>query len=129
MWYVLPYKETNHYEISIEKAGLMVSNTNISEEIHHILYDPLIRSNFNSMLKIILSQDSSTWVSIAFDRQYKKSMHGFDFKVRLDNNRIPNGIMYMTPMMQSNLLRFGDFIFYMLKRKVTILTIGHTLVQ
>ena len=38
-------------------------------------------------------------------------MIGFDFRIRLDAKHRPNGLVYMTPMMRSNLLRFGDILF------------------
>ena len=89
----------------------MVSSKNISEDEHRVLDDPMIRLNFNNMLRKVMAEDSTSWEALAFVRKCKNTMPGFDFKIRLDQSHRPNAIMYMTPMMRSNLMRFGDLLF------------------
>ena len=98
-------------DVTIADAALMVSTKSISAEEHSVLEDPLIQTNFNSMLQDIMAEDTTTWEALAFVRRCKKTMIGFDFRIRLDDNHRPNGLIYMTPMMCSNLLRFGDMLF------------------
>jgi len=98
-------------DVTLADAELMVSTKDISAEELSVLDDPLIRTNFNAMLHEIMAEDSTTWEALAFVRRCKRNMIGFDFRIRLDAKHRPNGLVYMTPMMRSNLLRFGDILF------------------
>ena len=58
-----------------------------------------------------MESDTSTWTAIAFLKELKVTMDGFDYRVLYNKKGVPIAIMYMTPGMRYNLLRYGDIMF------------------
>ena len=84
-------------EISLDVANHMLSSKNISSEEESVLDNPLIRINFNEVIRKITAQDSTTWEAYAFMKECKKTMPGFDYRIRLDkNNKRPIAMVFMT---------------------------------
>ena len=84
-------------EISLDVANHMLSSKNISREEESVLDNPLIRINFNEVIRKITAQDSTTWEAYAFMKECKNTMPGFDYRIRLDkNNKRPIAMVFMT---------------------------------
>ena len=62
----------NFSDLSIDEVNSLVSQKYMTEEEHKVLDNPLIRINFNDMLRKIMSEDSSTWEALAFAKRCKK---------------------------------------------------------
>ena len=71
----------------------------------------MIASNFRSIYKKIMEQDSSIWSVITYFKKLKDTMGGFDHIVLYDKADMPSTIIYMPAGMRYNLLRYGDIIF------------------
>ena len=94
-------------EVTQDEAELLLSRKSITQEEHAVLDNPIIRTNFNDVLRKIMYEGSSTWEVLAFLRRCKHKIPGFDFRVRQDNFRL-DGIVWITPMMRWSLLRYGS---------------------
>lgn len=77
------------------------------------------------MLQEVMVEYSTTWEAVSFLRRFKKTMPGSDFMICLDESVRPNGILYMTPLMCSNLLHVGNLLFLDAKKEDTMHTLGH----
>ena len=99
-------------EVSLDIANSLLSNKSISREEESILDNPLIRINFNEVCRKIAAQDSTTWEAFAFMKECKKTMSGFDYRIRLDKNtKRPIAMVFMTADNRKNLLRYPHIIF------------------
>ena len=99
-------------EVSLDTAHHLLSNKNISPEEESILDNPLVRINFNEVIRKIAAQDSTTWEAFAFMKECKKNMPGFDYRICLDKDtKRPIAIVFMTADNRKNLLRYPSIIF------------------
>ena len=75
------------------------------------LEDPLIRNNFRAMYKEIMSESSNTWQVLNYLQKCKVQITGFDFRIQHSTDGRPIAIMWMTPTMRTNLLRYSHILF------------------
>jgi hypothetical protein len=73
--------------------------------------DPLTKVNVRDILRKICSESNDMWMAVSFLRKMKASTPGFDYRVKYDEKGIPEGIMYMTPRMRQDLIRYSDLLF------------------
>ena len=99
-----------HTELNIDDANSLLKKSPLTDEEHKVLDNPMVRINFNEMLLKVMSDDSSTWEALAFLRRCKIEMPGFDFRVRLNENSHPCGLVFTTPNGRLNAIRYGDII-------------------
>ena len=75
------------------------------------LEDPLIMNKLRSMYKHIMSKNPNTWQVLSYLQKYKGRIVGFDYIVQHSPDGRPIVIMWMTPIMRTNLLRYSHILF------------------
>jgi hypothetical protein len=70
----------------------------------------MIAKNHTDLLRRVLAKDSSTWKAIRYLEENKKTYPGFHFRVKYSSVETPEGLIWMTPNMRENLLRYGDIL-------------------
>jgi hypothetical protein len=76
-----------------------------------IVDDPIMRPNFQEMLRTLMQKSEETWMVIRFLELTKEKMTGFLYKIRTDESGRPIGILWMTPEMRRNAARYSDLLF------------------
>ena len=51
-----------------------------------------------------MKEDSGTWKAIDYLRELKRINHNLDFKVAYDSDGAPEGILWMTKVMRTNVI-------------------------
>lgn len=67
-------RHPNYGDVTMAYAEIMVSTKALSTEEHSILEDPIIITNFNSMLQDIMVENSATWEAFSVVSKYKKQL-------------------------------------------------------
>ena len=75
------------------------------------LEDPLISNNFRAMYKQIMSESSDTWQVLSYLNKCKVQILGFDYRVQYSPDGRLIAIMWMTPTVRTNLLRYSHILF------------------
>jgi hypothetical protein len=73
--------------------------------------DPLTKINVRDILRKICSESNDMWMAVSFLKKMEESTPGFQHRVKYDVNGIPEGVMYMTPRMRKDLIRYSDLLF------------------
>ena len=75
--------------------------------------DPMTKINIKNILRKICTESKDMWMAISLLEKMKESTPGFDYRVKYttDGDRLPEGIMYMSPRMRQDLVRYSDLIF------------------
>ena len=71
----------------------------------------MVHTNFLAILRKVMQDDSGTWKAIGYLNELKIKMPGTDFRVRYDECHLPDAIVWMTPFMKNNLVRYGDVLY------------------
>ena len=107
-----PSNHENQVDISLSDATSLLSRKVLSQEEHSILDNPLVRLNFNVIMKRIIEEDNTTWEAFAFLKECKMTMPGFDFRIKLDKStKRPIALVFLTAEGRKNLLRYPNIIF------------------
>ena len=104
-------KHLNSTVVTMEDGIKLARNCNLSAEEAVSFHDPMVRANFNEMFRNIMKEDPSTWTAIQFLRKCKSEVHGFDYRLSYGVDGKPTAVMYMTPRMRYNLVRYGNIMF------------------
>ena len=98
--------------LSLKQAELLSKNKNMSaaDEVINI-DDPVVSANMKQMFRKILQGDKSIWSAIRFLEIQQEEIKGFVFSVKRNEEGFPSAILYMTPRMRQNSIRFGDVLF------------------
>ena len=51
-----------------------------------------------------------TWKAIGYLKDLQRLIPGTDFRVRYDESQLPDVIVWMTPSMKMNLVRYGELV-------------------
>jgi hypothetical protein len=63
------------------------------------------------MLRRCMQEGGSTWIALKFLDKLKLSLPGFDYRIRLSIDGLPEGLVWMTPEMKKNIMRYGKVLF------------------
>ena len=58
-----------------------------------------------------MSENSNTWQVLTYLQKCKEDILGFDFRIQYSPDGRPTAIMWMTPGMRTNLLRYSHILF------------------
>ena len=58
-----------------------------------------------------MSNGSESWKALAHLNELKKTLTGFDFRIRFNKENLPVVIVWITLQMRKQLLQFGDIVF------------------
>ena len=92
-------------------SSLVANKVDASQEFITDLDDPIVRTNFSTLLRKVMASNDTAWKAISMLNETKKRIPGFDFKVWKDVDGYPIGILWMTPTMKSNLVRFSHILY------------------
>ena len=95
----------------MEDSIKLARNCKLSAEEAVSFHDPMVRANLNDMFRNIMKEDPSTWTAIQFLRKCKSEVDGFDYRLSYGVDGKPTAVMYMTPRMRYNLVRYGNIMF------------------
>jgi hypothetical protein len=73
--------------------------------------DPMQKQNLTALLRTAMQNGQETWDALGYLREIKKTNPGFDFRVKYDAFKRPEGLCWMLPEMRCDLLRFGNILF------------------
>ena len=104
-------KNVNSTIVTMEDSIKLASSCKLSAEESVSFHDPMVRANFNDMFRNIMKEDPSTWTAIQFLRKCKSEVPGFDYRLSYGVDGKPTAVMYMTPRMRYNLVRYGNIMF------------------
>ena len=54
---------------------------------------------------------SDTWHAIGFLKEMQNTIPGTTYAIKYDENKLPEGMMWMTPHMKKRAIRYGDIHF------------------
>ena len=57
-----------------------------------------------------MQEDSGTWKAIGYLNKLQILISGTGFRVRYDKHYLPDAIVWITPFMKNNLVRYGDIL-------------------
>jgi hypothetical protein len=99
-------------ELTMEEATKLsdLKNPLASDDIVNV-DDPLTKVNVKHILRKICSESNDMWMAVSFLKKMKESTPGFEYRVKYDDKGIPEGIMYMSPRMRQDLIRYSDILF------------------
>ena len=92
-------------------AKFLTVNKSLTQEEMSITNNPIIRTNFLSVLRKVMQTGDTTWSAIGYLKQMQIELPGTSYRIKLDCNNIPEAILWMTPQMKLKLIRFGDILF------------------
>ena len=92
-------------------AKFLTVNKSLTQEEMAITNNPIIRTNFLSVLRKVMQTGDTTWSAIGYLKQMQIELPGTSYRIKLDCNNIPEAILWMTPQMKLKLIRFGDILF------------------
>jgi hypothetical protein len=75
------------------------------------LDQPITHQNFTSMLRRCMQEGGSTWVALKFLDEMKETLPGFDYRMKRSIDGYPEGLVWMTPEMKKNIIRYGKVLF------------------
>ena len=105
-------KNSFHEDLTHDTASSFIDNkVDASNEFITDLDDPIIRTNFSNLLRKVMASNETTWKAISMLKETKKRIVGFDYNVWNDGDGHPIGILWMTPTMKSNLVRFSHILY------------------
>jgi hypothetical protein len=98
-------------EISQADVSSFTSQNVIAAHEMINLDQPITHQNYTAMLRRCMQEGSSTWVALKFLDELKHTLPGFDYRLKRTVDGFPEGIVWMTPEMKKNLLRYGRVFF------------------
>ena len=100
------------HPITLEDAKILSSDKKISaaDEIINI-DDPLVTQNIKKMFRKIIQEDTKSWSALRLLEAKQRKIPGFVFSILKNKQGKPCALMYMTPRMRQNIIRFGDIFF------------------
>ena len=104
-------KNPDGSQLTHDVATRLTKRCNLKQNEIEELEDPFVRNNFRAMYKQIMSESSSTWQVINYLQQCTVEIKGFDYRIQKSTDGRPIAIMWMTPTMRTNLLRYSHILF------------------
>ena len=105
-------KNSSHEDLTLDTASnLIAKKVDASREFVTDLDDPIVRTNFSNLLRKVMASNDTTWKAISMLAETKQRMPGFDYNVWTDDDGYPIGILWMTPTMKSNIVRFSHILY------------------
>ena len=98
-------------ELSCEHASGLISESCVNNKELSVLNDNTVCTNFRTVYANIMQSGSHTWKALAYLNKLKKECNGFDFRMHLDEEDTPDGLVWMTVNMKRMLLQYGDILF------------------
>jgi hypothetical protein len=98
-------------ELTMEDARKLSSKRSLASDEFLLNDNPMQKQNLTDLLRKVMQEGSSTWDSLRFLQELKKSNPGFDYRVNYNDYGRPEGVCWMLPEMRSDLLRFGNILF------------------
>ena len=74
----------------------------------NVLNTPKVRCNFRNVYQNLLQNDPNTWKSLAYPKQIKDTMSGFNYRIQYTNKGLSDGSVWMTLNTRNGLLKYGD---------------------
>jgi hypothetical protein len=106
--YSLKHCDTN---VSLDDVANFTSQRVITAHEVIDLDQPITHQNYTSMLRRCMQEGGSTWVALKFLDKLKVSLPGFDYRMKQYIDGLPEGIVWMTPQMKKNIIRYGKVLF------------------
>ena len=100
------HTDGNLDEISLKEANDLISKEKLSGKEHDVLNDPMVHTNFLAILRKVMQDDSGTQKAIGYLNELKIKVPGTDFRIRYNECHLPDAIVWMTPFMKNNLVRY-----------------------
>ena len=97
--------------VTSDDARCLTLKSNVSATEYMVTNDPLVRINYLSVLRDVMQNGTTTWHALGFLRKMQSIQPGLSYRLRYDENQLPDAIMWMTPDMKNNLIRYGDVMF------------------
>ena len=97
-------------QLTVQEALVLTSKSQSAADEVVDTDDPMITKNINHILRKVMKEDSGTWKAIDYLRELKRINPNLDFKVAYDSDGAPEGILWMTKVMRTNVIRYGDII-------------------
>ena len=101
----------NALELSRDDALCLTSESNVNTKELSVLEDNEVCKNFTTVYANIMKSGTHTWKALSYLNKLKQEDSGFDFRIHLDNDDTPDGIVWMTLTMKRMLLQYGDILF------------------
>ena len=98
-------------ELACEHASGLISESCVNNKELSVLNDNTVCTNFRTVYANIMQSGSHTWKALAYLNKLKKEGNGFDFRIHLDEEDTPDGLVWMTVNMKRMLLQYGDILF------------------
>ena len=92
-------------------AKLLTSKDSASSDEMSVTNNSLIRSNLLSDLRNVMQSGSTAWHALGFFKKMKSLEPGLSYRLRVDDEGLPDAIMWMSPQMKTNLIRYGEILF------------------
>ena len=104
------FSQPENDELSMESAQLFFNGKSAANE-YIDLDDPIVKINISKHFRNVLRNNNGSIHSVNFLQSLKDSIPGFDYRVKYDDEKIPEGFVWMTPNMRYNLIRYHDNIY------------------
>ena len=89
----------------------LLSKSPITDDEFKIIDCPKILTNFRSMYSRVMQNGSESWKALALLKEMRSQLTGFDFRIRLGDDKIPTALVWITYTMRKHLLQYGDVLF------------------
>ena len=104
-----------HYDesddINLSTGNKLLSSSSITDDELQFTDDPKVLANFRSMYSRIMQNGSELWKALALLKELRRRLTGFDFRIRLGEDNVPTGLVWITYHMRKHLLQYGDILF------------------
>ena len=102
-----------HTDVEITHADVASFTSKQVIAAHEVidLDQPITHQNYTSMLRRCMQEGGSTWVALKFLDELKVTLPGFDYRMNRTVDGYPEGIVWMTPEMKKNIIRYGQVLF------------------
>ena len=103
-------KNPTSLELTMDSAQSFFSTKSSANEYIN-LDDHIVKVNIKQHFNDVLNNNNGSIHSINLLEKLSADINGFDYRVKYDDENIPEGFVWMTPNMRQNLIRFQDNIY------------------
>ena len=97
--------------LTLEEAEQLISVKPIAADENIDIDDHVTSVNLHEIHRKTMQESSDTWETIRYLSHLRETIPGFVYSVKYDIKGRPMAIMYMTPRMRNDLIRFSDLLF------------------
>ena len=98
-------------ELDLSISNKLLSSDDVSSFEIQVLESPKIYANYREIYSRIMHNGQESWKALALLKDLRHNLTGFDFRIRLNNDKLPVGLVWVTYTMRQRLLQYGDIIF------------------